>query len=226
MRSAPTSSKSQTPYERQIPLFPLQTVLFPGGFLPLHIFEPRYRTMVKFCLEHQSEFGVVLIKEGEEVGEGEGEAATPYEIGTAARILQVEDLDDGRMNIITTGEYRFQILEVQEHLSYLTGRVRMLDDVDTEIESVSELLTTQAEELYKAYEKLSSRLIFAWSPPEEQPDDPRELAYQVGIRLRISLEEKQTLLETIPLEQLLTREIEILTDQNRRIAFQLAAQNN
>ena len=94
----------------------------------------------------------------------------------------------------------------------------MLDDPDTEFESVSEELTTQTEELYKAYEALSSRLIFAWNPPEEHPDDPRELAYQIGIRLRISLKEKQTLLETIPLDQLLTREIEILTDQNRRIA--------
>ena len=222
MQNDPILSKSQTAYERQIPLFPLQAVLFPGGFLPLHIFEPRYRTMVKFCLEHESEFGVVLIKEGEEVGE----TTIPCDVGTAARILHVEHLDDGRMNIITAGEYRFQILEIQEHLSYLTGRVRMLDDPETEIESVSESLTTQTEELYKAYETLSSRLIFAWSPPEEQPDDPRELAYQVGIRLRISLREKQTLLETIPLEQLLTREIEILTDQNRRIAFQLAAQNN
>ena len=178
--------------------------------------------MVKFCLEHQSEFGVVLIKEGEEVGE----TAVPCDVGTAVRILHVEHLDDGDINIITAGEYRFQILEIQEHLSYLTGRVQMLDDLETEVESVSESLTTQTEELYETYETLSSRLIFAWSPPEEPPEDPRELAYQVGIRLRISLKEKQTLLETIPLEQLLTREIEILTDQNRRIAFQLAAQNN
>ena len=222
MRSDQVSSKSQTPDERQIPLFPLQVVLFPGGLLPLHIFEPRYRTMVKFCLEHESEFGIVLIKEGEEVGD----AATPYEVGTAARILHVEHLDDGRMNIITAGEYRFQILEVQEHHSYLTGRIRMLDDPDTEIEAVSKSLTTQIEDLYKAYEALSSRLIFGWQSPEEQPEDPRELAYQVGIRLRISLEEKQALLETIPLEKLLTREIEILTNQNQRIAFQLAAKNN
>ncbi|MDE0553582.1 MAG: LON peptidase substrate-binding domain-containing protein, partial [Candidatus Poribacteria bacterium] len=162
------------------------------------------------------------IKEGEEVGE----AATPYEIGTAARILHVEHLDDGRMNIITAGEYRFQILEVQEHLSYLTGRIRMLDDPDTETEAVSKSLTTEIEELYNAYEALSSRLIFGWQPLEEQPEDPRELAYQVGIRLRISLEEKQNLLEIIPLEKLLTREAEILTNQNRRIAFQLAAKNN
>ncbi|MCY3550315.1 MAG: LON peptidase substrate-binding domain-containing protein [Candidatus Poribacteria bacterium] len=222
MQNDPVLSKDQTSYERQIPLFPLQAVLFPGGFLPLHIFEPRYRTMIKFCLEHESEFGVVLIKEGEETGE----TAVPCDVGTAVRILHVEHLDDGRMHIVTAGEYRFQILEIQEHLSYLTGRVRMLDDLETEVESVPESLTAQTEELYKAYETLSSRLIFAWSPPEEQPDDPRELAYQVGIRLRISLKEKQTLLETIPLEQLLTREIEILTDQNRRIAFQLAAQNN
>lgn len=222
MQNDPVLSKDQTSYERQIPLFPLQAVLFPGGFLPLHIFEPRYRTMIKFCLEHESEFGVVLIKEGEETGE----TAVPCDVGTAVRILHVEHLDDGRMHIVTAGEYRFQILEIQEHLSYLTGRVRMLDDLETEVESVPESLTAEIEELYKAYETLSSRLIFAWSPPEEQPDDPRELAYQVGIRLRISLKEKQTLLETIPLEQLLTREIEILTDQNRRIAFQLAAQNN
>ena len=222
MRNTDVLSKSQTSYERQIPLFPLQAVLFPGGFLPLRIFEPRYRTMIKFCLENESEFGVVLIKEGEEVGE----TATPYEVGTAARILHVENLDDGRMNVITAGEYRFQILEVQEQHAYLTGRVRMLDDPDTEIEAVSESVTTQTEKLYEAYEALSSRLIFAWHPPEEHPSDPRELAYQIGIRLRISLEEKQTLLETIPLEQLLTREIEILTDQNRRIAFQLSARNN
>lgn len=215
-------TESQTSYERQIPLFPLQTVLFPGGFLPLHIFEPRYRQMVQYCLEHESEFGVVLIKEGEEVGDD----ATPYQFGTAARILQVEHLDEGRMNIITAGEYRFKILELQEHLSYLTGRVRMLDDMDTETEAVSESLVTQIEELYEAYEGLSSRLIFAWNPPEEPPGDLRELAYQIGIRLRISLEEKQMLLETVPLEQLLTREAEILTDQNRRIAFQLEAQNN
>ena len=142
------------------------------------------------------------------------------------RILHVEHLDDGRMNVISAGAYRFQILETQTHLSYLTGHVRMLDDPDTESEAVSEELTTQTEELYKAYEALSSRLIFAWNPLEEYPDDPRELAYQIGIRLRISLKEKQTLLETIPLDQLLTREIEILTDQNRRIAFQLRARNN
>lgn len=222
MRNDQTLSNSQTSHERQIPLFPLQTVLFPGGFLPLHIFEPRYRTMIKFCLEHEAEFGVVLIKEGEEVGE----AATPYDVGTAARILHVENLDDGRMNVISAGEYRFQILETQDHLAYLTGRVRMLDDPETEFESISEELTTQTEELYKAYEALSSRLIFAWNPPEEHPDDPRELAFQIGIRLRISLKEKQTLLETVPLDQLLTREIEILTDQNRRIAFQLTARNN
>ena len=215
-------SNNRTYHEREIPLFPLQTVLFPGGFLPLHIFEPRYRTMIKFCVEHEAEFGVVLIKEGEEVDE----AATPHDVGTAARILHVEHLDDGRMNVISAGAYRFQILETQDHLSYLTGRVRMLDDPDTEFESVSEELTTQTEELYKAYEALSGRLIFAWNPLEEHPDDPRELAYQIGIRLRISLKEKQTLLETIPLDQLLAREIEILTDQNRRIAFQLIARNN
>jgi len=213
---------SPTPYEREIPLFPLQVVLFPGGLLPLHIFEPRYRTMIKFCLEHESEFGVVLIKEENEVGE----PATPCKVGTAVRMLDVERLPDGRMNIMTAGEYRFEILEVQEHLPYLVGRVRVLEDPGEELETALESITTETEKLYKAYEILSSRLIFAWHPPEESPTDPRPLAYQIGTRLRISLQEKQALLETVPLAQLLTREIEILKDQNRRIAFRLMAQNN
>lgn len=213
---------SSTPYEREIPLFPLQVVLFPGGLLPLHIFEPRYRTMIKFCLEHESEFGIVLIKEGEEVEE----SAIPCKVGTAVRMLDVERLPDGRMNIMTAGEYRFEILEVQEHLPYLVGRVRVLDDPEVEPETALESIITETEKLYKEYEILSSRLIFAWRPPEESPTDPRHLAYQIGTRLRISLQEKQTLLETVSLEQLLTREIEILKDQNRQIAFRLMAQNN
>lgn len=213
---------SPTPYEREIPLFPLQVVLFPGGLLPLHIFEPRYRTMIKFCLEHESEFGVVLIKEGEEVGG----SATPCKVGTAVRMLDVERLSDGRMNIMTAGDYRFEILEVQEHLPYLVGLIRVLDDPDAELETALDSITAETEKLYKEYEVLSSRLIFAWQPPAESPNDSRELAYQIGTRLRISLPEKQALLETVPLERLLTLESEILKDQNQQIAFRLMAQNN
>ncbi len=209
-------------YEREIPLFPLQVVLFPGGILPLHIFEQRYREMIKFCLEHESEFGVILIKEGAEVDE----PVTPYKVGTAVRIRDVEHLPDGRMNIMTSGEYRFEILEALEHQPYLVGRVQLLDSLTSEVDPALAAIAAEIEDLYEAYELLSSRLIFGWHSPEENPVHPRELAYQIATRLRISLEEKQGLLETVPLTELLTREIEILKKENRRISFRLMARNN
>ncbi len=86
----------------QLPLFSLNTVLFPGDTLPLHIFEARYRLMVQRCLEadaHAREFGVLLIAEGQEVGA----PATPHRVGTIARIGQVARLDDGRLDLATQG---------------------------------------------------------------------------------------------------------------------------
>ncbi len=216
-------SDSLTPYEREIPLFPLQVVLFPGGVLPLHIFEPRYREMVTYCLDTDSEFGVVLINEGTETGG----AAGPYRVGTATRILDVSHLPDGRMNIVTAGEYRFEILDVQDELPYLVAQVRLLDDeFALEVAPAVKSLAEESAVLYQTYELLSSLLIFAWQPTEENPEHPLELAYQIGTRLRISLEERQLLLETVQLEELLTREIAILKDENQRLSFRLMARNN
>lgn len=216
-------SDSLTRYEREIPLFPLQVVLFPGGVLPLHIFEPRYREMVTYCLDTDSEFGVVLINEGTETGG----AAGPYRVGTATRILDVSHLPDGRMNIVTAGEYRFEILDVQDELPYLVAQVRLLDDeFALEVAPAVKSLAEESAVLYQTYELLSSRLIFAWQPTEENPEHPLELAYQIGTRLRISLEERQLLLETVQLEELLTREIAILKDENQRLSFRLMARNN
>ena len=89
-------------------LFPLNSVLFPGMRMPLHIYEERYRVMIRECVEEDAPFGVALIKSGPEVGSG----AIPHDVGTTARILQVEYLDDGRMNIFTIGEQRFRTLAI------------------------------------------------------------------------------------------------------------------
>lgn len=105
----------------KLPLFPLRVVLFPGMTLPLHIFEPRYREMINLCLDTERPFGVVLIRSGVEVGV----AAEPYPIGTSARLVGVERLPDGRMNIETVGDQRFRILAVHHEASYLTGTVEM-----------------------------------------------------------------------------------------------------
>jgi Lon protease-like protein len=90
---------------RELPLFPLQTVLFPGMVLPLHIFEARYRTMIDLCLRENKPFGVLLIRDGHEVG---GPAIT-YRMGTSAYITQAETLPDGRINILSVGYQRFSL---------------------------------------------------------------------------------------------------------------------
>jgi hypothetical protein len=90
---------------REIPLFPLGSVLFPGGSLPLRIFETRYMDMVKGCLRDNLPFGVCLIAEGEEVGE----PAVPYDLGTLATITAWDMPQLGLLNITASGEQRFMI---------------------------------------------------------------------------------------------------------------------
>ena len=208
--------------EKELPLFPLNAVLFPGGFLPLHIFEQRYRKMVKYCIRNESSFGIVMIKEGEEVGK----TVTPCKVGTAVDLVDVDRFPDGQMNIVTSGHSRFEILEINDELPYLVARVRMLDSLDSEPDTSLEEIAAETRELYIEYETLSSYLRFGWQLPEENPQHPQQLAYQIGTRLRISLDEKQNLLEITSFDELLRREIEILKILNQQIAFQLAARNN
>ena len=91
----------------EIPLFPLHTVLFPGGLLPLRVFEPRYMEMVSTCLRANETFGVCLIREGREVGA----PAVPHSVGCLARIVQWDMQQLGVLTIVARGERRFRILE-------------------------------------------------------------------------------------------------------------------
>src|SRR5947207_994253 len=93
----------------ELPLFPLNAVIFPYAALQLHIFEERYRDMVRNCLEFDRPFGIVLIRSGGETGH-----ADPYMVGTAVRITGVRNYDDGRMDIEVQGERRFRIRELDE----------------------------------------------------------------------------------------------------------------
>jgi len=88
-------------------MFPLSTVLFPEAGLPLHVFEERYRTLMRRCLESDGEFGVVLITRGSEVGGGDQRV----DVGTVARIANVAELDDGRMLVVATGVRRIRVEE-------------------------------------------------------------------------------------------------------------------
>ena len=92
--------------------------------LPLRIFEPRYQEMIDRCLDEEIGFGVVLIKEGEEVGG----PVEPYSVGTIARILKSDKLPDGQMNLVTMGVVRFRILQTHDIHPYLSGDIERWEE--------------------------------------------------------------------------------------------------
>lgn len=98
-------SRSAGASSAEIPLFPLNTVLFPGGPLPLRIFEPRYVDMVRYCMRERAPFGVVLIRAGAEVGQ----VTSAADVGTTARIVDFFQLPDGLLGITCLGERRFRV---------------------------------------------------------------------------------------------------------------------
>ncbi|MEJ2515113.1 MAG: LON peptidase substrate-binding domain-containing protein [Gammaproteobacteria bacterium] len=107
----------------EIPLFPLGTVLFPGGPLPLRIFEPRYVDMVSRCMKKGSGFGVVLIREGQETG-----PAQTWELGTIATIVDFDQLKDGTLGIVALGGARFLVRSVRRETDGLNvGTVDLLE---------------------------------------------------------------------------------------------------
>lgn len=139
-----------------IPLFPLHTVLFPGGQLPLKIFEARYLDMVSECLRTEQPFGICLIRSGKEVA-GSAEC---YEIGTLAKIIDWDKRDDGLLEIVVEGEQRFRLLNKRERPNQLAeGDVQLIDDDDdceelpVEYQLLSDLLRQIAEKFELSYQK-------------------------------------------------------------------------
>lgn len=109
-----------------LPLFPLNSVLCPGVALPLHIFEERYRLMISRCVERKEPFGVVLLRDGRETGPLSGRIAR---VGTTAVIREAGRYPDGRLDIVTLGERRFRVEELDGRSEpYLVGRVSLLDE--------------------------------------------------------------------------------------------------
>jgi Lon protease-like protein len=193
--------------ERDLPLFPLKTVLFPRMALPLHIFEPRYREMIQRCLDEEIGFGVVLIKSGEEVGE----TAEPYSVGTVARILDAKPLPDGQLNLITMGVVRFRLLQTHADHPYLSGDVARWEDEMGDLKSLPRV-TRVAHQIYKEYVTDLLDLSGAEASPHQKlaPDDPQILSYAIAVNLQIPNEEKQTLLEMETVESRLRQEITLL----------------
>ncbi len=173
----------------RIPLFPLNVVLFPGGYLPLHIFEPRYRLMMRHCLDGDRRFGVALINSGSEVGE----PATPEAVGTIAYIDEVKTLEDGRMVIGVEGEQRFRIVKIVDQVPYITADVSLLKDDDAS--HVNETLTEEVRQAAEEHLRLLISLIGEHPEAPRMPTDPVQLRYSVGSQLQGEVIGKQGILE-------------------------------
>lgn len=182
--------------------------------LPLHIFEPRYREMIGLCAREERPFGVVLIKEGTEVGA----AATPFEVGTKARIVGVDHLEDGRLNIVTVGTERFRLLGYStEKRSYMVGDVEIVVD-DPKTVSTTDQLSGEVAALAKRYVALAQTALEQDLIPLQLPSGPEELSYLVGAALRVRNEERQRLLELISTADRLELERQILTRETENLA--------
>jgi hypothetical protein len=196
--------------ELLLPLFPLDNVLFPDMLMPLHIFEPRYRLLVKRCLERNEPFGSVLIQQGEEVGPG----AIPHKVGTLAEIVAHAPMPDGRSLITVKGGTRFEIdAVIQGEAPYLLGRVRYLPD------PVDETERTLADSVAEAYADYVVGVVAATGGvrrevpviDELQMGSPCDVSFRIAAGLAVEDDERQMLLETMSVRERLVREREILS---------------
>ena len=201
-----------------LPLFPLNLVLFPGMDLPLHIFEERYKDMIRECINNDSPFGVVLIKEGLEVGE----PAEPERIGTSTRILRSEVLDQGRLNIMTKGDQRFEIEEITQRVPHVVGRVRYL--VEIEGDGCSELIPQIDNEYVELVRNLTA-LTGGYTSRVEIPQDPIELSYAIAANLNLEPHMRQRLLVTETAATRLADLLPMLKQGNEAMRKRIAEQN-
>ncbi len=161
----------------RIPLFPLPLVLFPHANLPLHIFEPRYKQMIRECIEGASKFGVILA--------GERGVA---KVGCTAEVVEVtRQYDDGRMDIQAEGHSVFELESVVEEKPYYEADIRILEeDTDPRGASIPEGLL----DLYARCHVL----LYGGEPEEIDRDDNESLAFVIAENLPLDLEDKQTIL--------------------------------
>jgi Lon protease-like protein len=196
----------------ELPLFPLNVVLFPGMPLPLHIFEPRYQLLTRRCLDGgyfpiERAFGVTLLADGEE---GSG-SATPSEIGCIAKISHVSPLPDGRFNLQTIGGRRFQVLSRRMEDEYWVGECSWLDDAPEN--------ASQEEEAARVRNALDGYLRAiaegaGVSTPDlaqlEVPPSPEAFSMWIAALLPLAPQEKQPLLELTSTFARLEREYSLL----------------
>ncbi len=200
-----------------VPLFPLRTVLVPGLVLPLHIFEPRYRLMIRTLAqapEDERGFGIVAMRPGAHERDG---LSGVYELGTMARITEVQELPDGRYDIVTVGARRFSIDALDHDLPYTQAQVSLHAEPLGDEAHTTEL-AHEAIRLLRAYrEVIAAWGVIQMAPIDHLPDDPVVLSYLISAAIVTDLPQRQALLGIADAEsrlagvcEVLRREIEVM----------------
>ena len=183
----------------ELPLFPLGAVLFPHGRMPLRVFEPRYVDLVRDCLKQESAFGVVWIREGDEIVVDTDNAMPRLaQIGCTARIVDWDALPNGRLGITIEGGAKFRVLATQQRPNFL-----VVADIETlPVEPVLPV-PARAGDLVELLRQLTVHPLVARLKLEPQTDDVGALTHQVAQLLPIPEANKFTLLaEADPLRRL------------------------
>ena len=175
----------------EIPLFPLHPVLFPGGRLPLQIFEPRYMDMVVRCMREETPFGVVLIRKGQDARlTHDSPQPDIFDVGTEAHIVDFNQLSNGRLGIVVRGGRKFRIRELREQADHLLlGQVEFLSEEPAlSVGEAHQGLVEILRELVKhpMIEKLGLDIEF---------EDARSVGWRLAELLPIEPEIKQSLLK-------------------------------
>ena len=192
-----------------IPLFPLGAVLYPGLVLPLHIFEDRYRLLVAELVARPDgaprAFGVVAIRAGREVG-ADGVLAL-HDVGCAAELRAVEQYEDGRYDIVSTGARRFRLVAIDDSLPYLQGAVEWLDEP---VGDAAPVLARSVADSFADYRAELADVQGFDEDDDEIPADPTALSYLVAAAMVLDLSDEQGLLSEPDTSSRLRRELGLL----------------
>ena len=195
----------------QLPLFPLNTVLFPGMPLPLHIFEERYRRLLRVRAGEETVFGIILINPAQSTSS----SVSMHEIGTAARLVSRRSMPDGRADIVVSGTKRFQVLGENWSAGHCIADIRYLEDQLGDANNVEKMLET-AKRQFARYVEGITRVTGREFSGVKLSLDPNEAAYDLTTRLPLHTWERQTILELDSTEERLVRLARLI---NRELAL-------
>ncbi|MEP7270181.1 MAG: LON peptidase substrate-binding domain-containing protein [Acidobacteriota bacterium] len=218
-----------TDENRLLPLFPLPLVQFPGAITPLHIFEPRYRTLLRDVLDGDKTFGIIYQR-----GPQPPDALTgkPVLVGCSVEVVAHHELEDGRSNIVCVGVQRFRVLNYVDGAPYDRAEVELFDDAPV-VGDVSEEINRISRLLWRVItigRRLGEVSGVADEEPPEFPSDPQLFSTTLSSYLEIEMEEKQELLELVSSQERMRRAELLLeslaTDYERRVFAQEVARKN